>query len=35
MCGSSAFVLQEAFPLNLLVSKMSAGDSFWILIMLS
>lgn len=33
MCGSSSFVLQEAFPLNLLLSKMSTGDSFWILIM--
>lgn len=33
MCGSSPFVLQGAFPLNLLLSKMSTGDSFWILIM--
>lgn len=33
MCGSSPFVLQGAFPLNLLLSKMSTGDSFGILIM--
>lgn len=33
MCGFSPFVLQGAFQLNLLLSKMSMGDSFWILIM--